>query len=53
MFKLARYTAPDFSQAFLKDAPNATVLPVTRDGIAPDNYHATTIFPEYFKINGE
>ena len=53
MFNLSKYTAPDFSQAFLKNAPNATTMPVTKDGIAPDNYHATTIFPEYFKINGE
>lgn len=26
---------------------------VTSKGVAPDNYHATTNFPEYFKVAGE
>jgi lysine-ketoglutarate reductase/saccharopine dehydrogenase-like protein (TIGR00300 family) len=25
---------------------------VAKDGVAPDNYHGTSIFPEYFKIDG-
>ena len=26
--------------------------PVTKDGVAPDNFHSTSIYPEYFKIGG-
>ena len=27
-------------------------MEVLKDGVAPEQYHATTIFPEYFKVNG-
>lgn len=37
---------------FLK-APDAVLREVETDGVAPENYHATTIFPEYFKIKGK
>ena len=33
--------------------PDAVVLPVHKAGVAPANFHATTIFPEYFKIAGQ
>ncbi|MEG2570696.1 MAG: hypothetical protein RSA70_04600, partial [Clostridia bacterium] len=52
-FSLPKYTAVDFSSDIFKNAPNATLIPAPRDGAAPDDYHATTIFPEYFKIEGE
>jgi len=26
---------------------------VQQDGVAPDHYHGTSMFPEYFKVNGE
>ena len=51
-FKMPVYTAPDFSQQAYKDMPNACWIPAPANGVAPDDYHATTIFPEYFKING-
>ncbi|SHH24233.1 putative NPN-dependent ornithine cyclodeaminase [Tepidibacter thalassicus] len=51
-FKLPQYKEPDFEQAFLKNAPNVKTQKVVKEGVAPDNYHGTTIFPEYFKING-
>ena len=51
-FKMPVYTAPDFSQQAYKDMPNARWIPAPANGVAPDDYHATTIFPEYFKING-
>lgn len=52
-FTIPEYREPDFSQDFLKNAPNACLIEVEKDFVAPDNYHATTIFPEYFKIDGQ
>lgn len=51
MFELPTYTPPDFNQAFLKNAPNAKLVCVEKDGISPVHYHALSVFPEYFKIN--
>lgn len=51
-FTLPEYHAPDFDQPLLAGAPNVTLLPAPRDGVAPENYHATSIFPEYFKVDG-
>ena len=51
-FTLPQYHGPDFDQAQLKNAPDAVFQPAPRDGVAPEGYHATSIFPEYFKVNG-
>lgn len=53
MFTLKPYYAPDFSAAQLVHAPDAVFLPAPRDGVAPEGYHAMSIFPEYFKVNGD
>lgn len=53
MFELPKYVAPDFSQEKFAAAPNVTTSIVTIKGVAPDNYHATSMYPEYYKINGE
>ena len=53
MFQLKPYTPPDFSVEALKNAPNATLVPCPLDGVAPEGYHALSIFPEYFKIDGK
>ena len=53
MFQLARYTAPDFTREAFVNAPDARLEPAPRDGVAPENYHGTTIFPEYFKVGGQ
>lgn len=42
----------DFSSDFFENAPNASLVQVEKDGIAPRNYHALSVFPEYFKVNG-
>jgi len=47
-FELPAYWPPDFDREPLISSPN-----VLQDGVAPDSFHATTIFPEYFKINGK
>ena len=49
-FSLRPYTPPDFSG--LAGAPEAVFLPAPADGVAPEGYHAMSIFPEYFHIGG-
>jgi len=51
-FSLKEYQAPDFNAPTFSKAPEATLVQAPSDGVAPDNYHATTIFPEYFKVGG-
>lgn len=52
-FQLINYEAPDFTEERFEKAPEAVMLPAPKDGVAPEQYHATTIFPEYFKVNGQ
>ena len=49
---LREYTPPDLSQEKFARAPDAKLAPAPRDGVAPGGFHATSIFPEYFKIGG-
>lgn len=49
-FTLPAYHSPDFSATPIKDAPRVVFTSVVQAGIAPENYHATTIFPEYLQI---
>ena len=51
-FELVKYAAPDFSGEMFVNAPDAAMAPAPRDRVAPGNYHATTIFPEYFMVDG-
>ena len=51
-FVLPVYHAPQFDQARFQNAPDAVFAPAPRDGVAPEQYHATSIFPEYFKVDG-
>ena len=53
VFKLPEYRPPCFDRAPLKEAPAVSVSPAPSDGVAPPNYHAMSIFPEYFKIDKE
>lgn len=52
-FELKKFIQPDFSEEQFIHAPEATLQAAPFDGVAPENYHAMSIFPEYFKINGE
>lgn len=52
-FEMPKYTHPDFNEDFLQNAPNVTTIEVEEDGISPRNYHALSVYPEYFKINGK
>ena len=51
--KIHQYTSPDFSEERFASAPDAVFHPAPLDGVAPENFHAMSIFPEYFKVNGE
>ncbi|MDO4661909.1 MAG: hypothetical protein Q4B36_02100 [Tissierellia bacterium] len=50
-FEMPKYHHPDFNQKKFIDAPNAKLEEVKVDGLSPRNYHALSVFPEYFKIN--
>ena len=52
-FKLLEFTPPDFTQDILVNAPNCKTEEVIKDGVAHKNYHALSIYPEYFKIKGK
>ncbi len=47
---LLSYNEPDFSQAHFTNSAAAKLAPAPGDGIAPENYHATSNFPEYVKV---
>ncbi len=49
-FTLPPYLSPDFSQAPFSQCPTVLFKEVEKAGVAPENYHATTIFPEYLQI---
>ncbi len=50
--KMPKYKEPDFTEKRFTEAPNATLMTAPREKAAPKNFHATSIFPEYFKIDG-
>ena len=52
-FILPAYQAPDFALPIFAAAPDAKTGLCEKDGVAPEDYHATSIFPEYFKLNGK
>jgi len=49
---LRTYHAPDFSLGPFRDAPDAALAKAPADGVAPDRFHAMSIYPEYFKLRG-
>ena len=52
-FQLPLYHHPDFTQPLFTQAPDARTAVVEQDGVAPDNFHSTSMYPEYFKIDGK
>ena len=52
MFTLPEYCAPDFSAPLLQNAPSVRTAPAPADGAAPAGYHATGMYPEYYKVDG-
>lgn len=51
-FTLPAYRDPDFAALGLSSIPNVKTVPAPRDGVAPPGYHATTMYPEYYRLNG-
>lgn len=51
-FALPEFRPPDLARDPYLSAPNVETVLVGKDGVAPPNYHALSIYPEYFKING-
>ncbi|MCU0572093.1 MAG: hypothetical protein MUC41_03775 [Syntrophobacteraceae bacterium] len=49
-FSLPEYVPPDFRSPPLAGSPVARFEPVVETGVAPDDYHGTTIFPEYIQM---
>ncbi|MGD8562822.1 MAG: hypothetical protein PVG03_09810 [Desulfarculaceae bacterium] len=49
-FRLPLFRQPDFSQPPFTKAPLVKFTPVEKAGVAPENYHATSIFPEYLHL---
>ena len=53
MFQLPEYSIPDFSSSRFRQAPDVITACAQKDGVLPDDFYATNIYPEYFKINGK
>lgn len=51
-FSIPQYRAPDFNEPFFQNAPNIQWAAAPKDGVAPEYYHSTSMYPEYFKIDG-
>ena len=52
-FKLPEYHHPDFSLPQFVNAPDVKWEIAEMDGVAPEYFHSTSMFPEYFKIEGK
>lgn len=52
MFSLPLYREPDFTSEALRNAPDVKTE-TAGNGYLPEDFYATTIYPEYIKIGGE
>ena len=52
-WSLRKYFPPDFSQPRFQNAPDAKLREAPADGVAPADFHAMSIYPEYFRIGGQ
>ncbi len=52
-FQLPNYRHPDFTQSMFTDAPDAKWALAEKDGVAPEYFHSTSMYPEYFKMDGK
>ena len=48
-----KYHAPDFNEEKFRNAPDAKWAAAELDGVAPEGYHSTSMYPEYFKLDGQ
>jgi lysine-ketoglutarate reductase/saccharopine dehydrogenase-like protein (TIGR00300 family) len=47
---IPKYAPPNFNSTRLRKAPTLQVEPAPMDGVAPENYHATSNYPEYVHL---
>lgn len=52
-FQVTPYTPPNFDLPHLAAAPNVRLEPAPKDFVAPLDYHAMSIYPEYLKLDGQ
>lgn len=52
-FDMPVYHAPDFSQEKFVNAPDVRWEEAPMDGVAPEGYHSTSMYPEYYKVSGQ
>ncbi len=52
-FKIPEYHEPDFTRPQLVNAPDVRYEAAEADGVAPEYFHSTSMYPEYFKIDGK
>ncbi len=52
-FELRTYYPPDFTREKFRSAKEVRLEPAPFDAVAPLDFHAMSIFPEYFKVKGE
>lgn len=50
-FELPVYRHPDFTEEPFSSSPVAQTVEVEIDGVAPDNFHATSNHPEYVQVD--
>lgn len=46
------YYPPDFAEDKFINAPDVRWEAAPADGVAPEGFHSTSMYPEYFKVNG-
>ena len=51
MSSIPDYSPPEFSRPDLGASPAVRVAPAPADGVAPENFHATSNFPEYIHLD--
>lgn len=52
-FQLPKFASADFTADFFTYAPDVRTSEVKKDGVAPTGFLITSIFPEYFKVEGQ
>ena len=51
-FELRKYKQPDFTEERFAGSPDCRLEAAPADGVAPLDFHALSIYPEYFKVDG-
>ena len=52
-FRMPAYHAPDFTKPLFINAPDVKTAVADMDGVAPEYFHSTSMYPEYYKIGGQ